>query len=75
MWRDITSSVVWRHLVRGIVLLGSASCGAAGVYAEYHRALQDAAAAQADGPIEPDWSIPHQWYEEAHHSGRPDLSW
>ncbi|WP_280332796.1 hypothetical protein [Nocardia wallacei] len=75
MWRDITRSVVWKHLMRGIVLLGSASCGAAGVYAEYHRALQDAAAAQPALSTEPDWSILHRWYEQAHRSGRPDLSW
>ncbi|MBF6169954.1 hypothetical protein [Nocardia blacklockiae] len=70
MWRDITRSVVWQHLVRGIVLLGSASCGAAGIYAEYHRAQQESGVEP-----EPDWSIPHLWYDEAHRSGRPDLSW
>ncbi|RDI44864.1 hypothetical protein [Nocardia mexicana] len=59
---NIVKSVVLHHLVRGLIMLGAVACGSAEIFhAEYRQRHQ---------PLpEPDWSIPHQWYDAAHRSG------
>ncbi|CAM4312431.1 Secreted protein [Nocardia ninae] len=62
MRRRISLRLLWRHVLRGLVLCGACAGGSARCYTEWTRA----------NPVHQpsaecwDWSIPHQWYDAAH---------
>jgi hypothetical protein len=62
MRRRVSLRPLWRHLIRGLILIGACVGGSARCYVEW------AAANPADGRDAEcwDWSVPHQWYDAAH---------